>query len=369
MSRRLRIVEITPTLGVGGAERVVVHLARHLDRAQFEVSVVSLYDRLGTHLERELDAEGVPTAYLGKARGFDARMYSRLWSTFRRLKPDVVHTHNNSLRYVYPLRVLGAAPRIVHTVHNLAEHEVDAPGRLLQRVAFRYGVEPVAIGEAVATSIQRLYGLRPRWSIPNGIPVEHYRRSGDVRERTRDALSISPDARVVISVARFSRQKNTQALIEAFASSGLPAKGGHLLLVGDGAERSALELAVQRLGLGPKVRFLGVRSDVPDLLAAADIFAISSSWEGNPLSVLEAMSAGLPVLAFSVGCLPELVTADCGILVPGSSSEGLGAALKRMVESPSMLPTLAAGALRRAHEHFDVRVMSAAYERVFRESL
>src|SRR5258708_26822430 len=166
----MRVLQVIPTLAVGGAERVVALLARHLRRSGHAVGVVSLYDPHGSWIEAELRSDGVPLYFLGKRRGLDLRMIPRLARVVARFRPDVLHTHLYVLKYVLPALAASRRCRVVHTVHNLSEHEVERLSRSIQSLAFRMGVVPVAIGEVVAESMLRRVRLPPRDRTPNWLP-------------------------------------------------------------------------------------------------------------------------------------------------------------------------------------------------------
>ena len=121
----IRVVEVLATLKRAGAEHVAVSIARNLDRAVFEPSVISLFDEFPGGLEPTLAESGIPVRHLGKHKGLDATMWPRLVGAFRDLRPDIIHTHSYILRYVLPAAMLAGSGRIVHTVHNVAEREVD----------------------------------------------------------------------------------------------------------------------------------------------------------------------------------------------------------------------------------------------------
>src|SRR4051812_6926663 len=155
----MRVLQIIPTLWVGGAERVVSLLGRYLVRSGHAVGVISMFPARGTWIEEELRAAGVPLYFLGKRRGPDLRMIPRIARAIADFRPDVLHTHLYVLKYALPALAACRRFRVVHTVHNLAEHEVERSSRILQYVAFRAGVVPVAIGKAVAESMMRVYRL------------------------------------------------------------------------------------------------------------------------------------------------------------------------------------------------------------------
>lgn len=342
----MRIVELVPSLEVGGAERMAALMALGLGDAGHEVHVVSLYDPVGSWIEAELRPR-VPVVHLGKRPGLDPRILLPLRRVVRELRPDVVHTHLHALKYA-----LAAVPprKLVHTLHNLAEHEMEGPTRRLHAIAFRLGVTPVAIGAAVAASIRRVYGFDPRHVIPNGIPLAACRAAPEARAQVRAELGLG-DGPVFLSVGRLNRQKNHAGLIRAFAQ----VPGAHLLIAGEGELRAELEAAT-----GPRVRLLGARKDVPRLLAAADVFVLASRWEGNPLVVMEAMAAGRPVVATAVGCVPELVEAD-GLVPPGDEG-ALAAAMRRAMVDPGPAGERARAV---ADARFDARLMVDRYAELF----
>jgi glycosyltransferase involved in cell wall biosynthesis len=130
--------------------------------------------------------------------------------------------------------------------------------------------------------------------------------------------------------------------------------------------KSKLESQISALGLQGRVHLLGQRSDIPELLNAADVFVLSSDYEGNPLSVMEAMAAGKPMICTAVGGVPELVEDGCGLLVPPRDAQDLSKAMSYVLESPEARKSMGAASARRAVERFDLRVMTEAYEDLYR---
>lgn len=364
----MRILQMIPTLGTGGAERLLASLVPQLRSWGHAVGVVSEYDGRCGWLAGQLESQGVELHFLGKRRGLDVRMIPRMARAIRDFRPQVVHSHSpHVLRYAIPAVLLSARCPIVHTLHNMAERETDLPGAILQFLAFRAGVAPVAIGHAVAESIRRLYRLAPRVVIPNGIPVSEFEAPPRVGQELRGTLALPPDAPVFIAVGRLCEQKNHAALLDALASDRLRALGSHLLIAGDGELRGALEETTRSLRLGDRVHFLGTRRDIPRLLHAADVFVLSSLWEGNPLSVMEAMAASRPVVATAVGCLPELVSRDTGRLVAPGDRGGLEAAMFQLASDLSLARACGRASARVARQRFDAAVMARSYEHLYEE--
>jgi glycosyltransferase involved in cell wall biosynthesis len=240
----------------------------------------------------------------------------------------------------------------VHTVHNLAEREVDRFGRVLHRIAMRRGVRSVAISCEVARSFRALYGTEPDAVIPNGVDLP------PARAGWRESHGFSPDDILIASVARLDPQKNPLLLIESLP----PDPRCHLLLAGDGSLRDSLK---QRAS--SRIHVLGVRSDIPDLLAACDLFALASDYEGLPVAIIEAMAAGLPVVATAVGGIPELVEHNItGILVPPRDGQALAEALTALVRDPERRRALGERAGERSRL-FSAARMIEAYAALFTE--
>ena len=365
--KKIKVLHIVPALTPGGAERMVVHIARGLDRTRFEVAVVSLWRRVGSDLERLLEDSEAEAVYLGKGRGFDCRMYPRLHRVLGDYQPDIVHTHLDVLRYACTcLMRFKRTSRWLHTVNNMAECEVGPRARWIQRLAFGSGVVPVAVSGEVATSLQRLYGIGRCQVIWNCIPTDLYGSPRVPRPEWRAREGFANDDLLIVCVARLHAQKNHALLLEAFAPG--PARHGkaHLVMVGEGPLRPALEERAQRLGVLSHVHFLGVRADIPDVLAAMDVFALSSDYEGSPLSVVEAMAAGLPVVSTRAGGVSELVeNGREGVLVQPGDVQGLSGAMTFLAEHADARRSMGMAGASRARDSFDVSAMIRAYEALY----
>jgi len=366
------VFQILPSLVVGGAERLVVHLIEHLSRERFSPVCICLESPLGTHYEARVRASGAPLYFLGKGAGASGSVLRQLNALFRQYRPAVVHTHIIGLNYAYPLMLRYRTPARVHTVHSLAQREVGVRvGAWVRQLAFRYrlgGVVPVAVADEVRASIQQLYGYPDPPLIPNGIPTDEYAPDPDARAQWRQVHGIEPHATVLTHVGRFAPPKNHALLIEAFAQvrSDAPL---YLLLVGGGELENTVREQVAGLGLQERVRFLGVRADVADILRASDVFVLSSRVEGNPMSVMEAMAAGLPVVSTAVGGVPELVREGVtGLLVPSEDAGALAQAMQALVDDPVRRQAMGEAARQYAVAHFDIRHTVRGYEQLY-ESL
>jgi glycosyltransferase involved in cell wall biosynthesis len=312
-----------------------------------------------------LSAAAIPVTFLGKRLGFDPRMMRAIRHIIRTHRPDVVHTHRAVLQYALPALLESGAP-VIHTVHNIALQEVPRIARVAHRVAFSCGVTPVAIGEMVARSFKDVYRREPAAIIPNGINTAGFERPASAGARWRSQEGLGKEAVVCATVARFAAQKNLHVLVEAFKVVAAIEPKAVLVLAGDGPERDSLEQSCVSLRRTGRVRFLGRRSDVPDLLAASDVFVLSSKWEGNPLSVMEAMAAGLPVLSTAVGGVPELIQDGVtGRLIAEGSTSALADAILAMTLDRSQRIAMGHAARQRARALFDKRAMANGYAAIY----
>jgi len=357
---KVRVLHIIPNFGPGGAERLLVNLLEEFDHERFDVAAVSLYPETGTILEREIREKGLKVYYLNKHKGPDLRMIGELRRIFRDFRPDVVHTHLSVLRYTLLPAFFCRILVKVHTVHNVAQKEVDWVGKFVHWLAFRLaGAVPVSISREVAITLRNLYGQKIKTPvIYNGIPTKRFSAYSNRKNENEDI--------VLLHVGRFSHQKNHKLLIEAFELAVKECPKMRLWLVGDGELRPAIETLVAEKGLQSHVSFMGIRADVAELLGQCDIFALSSEWEGVPLTILEAMAAGRPVVATAVGGVPELVEdGTTGILVPPGDRVALAEALLRLANDPKLRQLMGEEGQKRARERFDITLTAREYETLY----
>jgi glycosyltransferase involved in cell wall biosynthesis len=364
--KKIKVLQIVPMLSPGGAERVAVHIVRGLNRQRYEPMVVSFTERMNCDLDDLLDEAGIETRYLGKHPGFDYRVYPRLQRVLSECQPDVVHTHLHVLRYALPCVIFPKKASWLHTVHNMAEREVEPRARWIQRCAYRRGVVPVAVAERVAESMQRLYGIQGCRVIANGIPTDGFANPRISRQEWRAKEGFAETDILFVCVARFAPQKNHRLLLNAFAQGPASNPNAHLVLVGEGVLQQQLEEQTKALHLTSQVHFLGLRADIPEVLGAGDIFVLSSDWEGNPLSILEAMAAGLPIVSTAVGGVPDLFeNGKEGLIVPSGDTPAFSKAMVSLVVHSSLRKSLGKAAADRAKGQFDVSLMVRAYEELY----
>lgn len=365
---RIRIIHLLPSFGLAGAEHMAAQLLLALARSH-DMGAISLAADAKSPIEAWLRQSGVAVWHLGKHAGFDPGMFRAVHRVLSQFRPQIVHTHLSAvLRYALPSMLLPESPLWIHTVHTLAERETDAVGRAAHGLAFRRGAIPVAVSAAVAESIRRVYRSNRIATIPNGIPVNGYSRDPQVRARWRDNQGFDGQTVLFIYVGRLQEPKDPLLLVEAFAS--LPDGRSHVVLVGDGPLENKVAESVRARGLERRVHLLGRRADIADCLAAGDVFVLPSHWEGNPLSVMEAMASGLPVISTAVGGIPELVQSGRhGLLVKAGDGPSFAAAMRVLLECPGARREMGDAARARALAEFTLERMVREYEALYRSSL
>ncbi len=368
-----RLMHLVLNLRVGGLERVVVDLVRCLDRTRYRVEVCCLDE--GGDLQREIESLGVPVTVLGMSQIGGGAVLGRLVEHMRANGTEVVNTHNVLAHKFGALaaRCAGVAV-VVHTKHGRNfvgrpfEHpKIQVYGHLLSWITDRI----VAVSDD-AREVCRRYELVPSRkliTIPNGVDVRRFEIAVDRQAVLRD-LGVPAEARLVGNVARFVPEKDQATLLRAFARVAEASPRAFLLLVGDGPLMEAAQRLSQELRIAGRVRFAGRRQDVPEILGALDAFALSSVTEGTSISLLEAMAAGVPVVATAVGGNPALIADGVtGLLCPSRDPEGLAGRIVEVLRDPSRARAMAAAARAKVRAAYSLERTAAAYADLYQELL
>jgi sugar transferase (PEP-CTERM/EpsH1 system associated) len=358
-------------------EQVAISVINHT-ATRYRHAVIALVG-IGAMRNRITDP-AVPCLSLDKKPGKDWGCYFRLWKMLRRLKPDLVQTYNIGTLDVAPVAWLAGVPRVVHAEHGRDVADPDGTNRRYR--AMRRWLEPfiaryVAVSTDLGKWLRESVGIAPAKvvCIPNGIDIERYAGAAGSRElRSLLGAFAPPGTLAVINVGRLDPVKDQAGLIAAFKllcdSSPATAARLRLVIVGEGACRNDLETQIARLGLHSQVCLLGDRKDVPEILAECDVFALSSVAEGIPLTLLEAMAAGLPIVATRVGGVGEVVVDGVtGTLVEPSNPAALAHALRGYVENESRRGQRGGAGRQRVEQRFSLPAMLAGYTSLYDEIL
>ncbi|HLL25660.1 MAG TPA: glycosyltransferase [Kofleriaceae bacterium] len=354
----MSIVHVLSSYGVGGQERVALDLAIGQRARGHRVSVISLAPAPDGAMAEEFAVAGIEVTRVPKRGGLDPTLVPRLARELHRRKADVVHTHNPlPLIYGAPAaRLVGA--RAIHTKHGV--NPGSRGHRMLRRAAAQLVHAFVAVSDTTAAQAraQKDMPLSRLHTIPNGIRLDRYAPDDGARSEVRVELGLG-DAWVVGTVGRLDQYKNQVLLVRAMAP--LLSSRVRLVIVGDGDNRAAVEAVVAALPEPRWVVMTGRRMDVPRLVHAFDVFALSSKTEGLPLVVPEAMAAGLPIVATAVGGLPSVIEPRVtGLLVPVDEA-ALSAALAELERDRTFARTLGVTARSTALSRYSSDRMVDAY--------
>jgi len=360
------VLHVVRSLETGGLERVVSELtiARGVDATQ--VACLVARGAFAAKIEEHKGTVHV----LSQNATSKLALASRLVHLVRELRPDVIHCHN-MLSHIYGSIAAIVGGRIP-TV--LTKHGPFLPtGRIgcaAQRFFFRR-TRVVAVSEEIRDLLAR-WGPSGRAHvtyIPNGVAVR-CEATPEERYAAREQLGWLPGQWIFLSVSRIVAQKGLEHLITAFARVRRLQPSARLVIVGDGPMSPELQALAASLNLSGVVSFLGQRMDVSRLLSAADTFVIPSEVEGTPMALLEAMAAGLPVIASAVGAMPVVVNdGEGGVLVPPRSPEILADAMLQMMADPPHAAKTGTAARRRVVQKFSLSSTVEMYEAVYRSAI
>jgi glycosyltransferase involved in cell wall biosynthesis len=366
---------VIANLDVGGAQAVVRTLARYLPEHGWTPVVVALRDG---PLRADLEAIGTTVEIVeGRDHPLTSplpavaeliRIRRGLADVAARHRAEVVQTHLlRSLDFLaLTLRGQGSVRAVFWTLHNarlelredqLPDQRLLGPKRLAYRLLYFGGARMadgfVAVARDVALGARRMY-RPPRGKlhlIPNGVDLDA--TAGQDRATIRHELGLPPDSHVVAVVAKLTEQKGHAILLRAMGSLLGQDSNLHVLIAGDGPLADALHAQAAGMPGGDRVRFLGVRSDVRAMLAAADLFVLPSLWEGLPMALLEAMAAGLPVVATAVsGTRDVVVDGVTGMLVPPGEELALADAIEQLITDRQTAEAMGSAGRQRVAEEF-----------------
>jgi glycosyltransferase involved in cell wall biosynthesis len=343
-SRVLNVLFLTIEIRIGGAERLVLELARKLDRRRFSPSIAFFAD---AQPAKEFVDLRVPLFPLRKQKGFDWQTMKTIDRIVREHRIDVIYA-NHFMPFIYACYAARRASRVglIFTEHSEADvFRVTGAWRPAGAALIRRCGAVIGVSDRVSAALRSHFWLDARavHTVENGVDVETLERAAISRTSTRKALHAGEDDLVIGLVANFRRNKNHLFLLKAY----LKAFGGRtdtkLVFIGQGfpedPENSGPEITafIRDNGLERAVSLLGYRSDVANLMNAMDVFCLVSHKEGLPLSLIEAMACGLPVVATDIDGLREVVQPGVnGMVVAPDDVDGLARSLVRLASDPAL---------------------------------
>lgn len=375
-NKKIKILHLLPLGTVGGMEQYVYSLCHFADRNRFDITVCVLFS--GGIVSDKIRKTGCRVIVLNMKNGFDLIKALKIRSIIRKDGFHIVNIHGQN-----PLgklcTILGRPPLIIHTDHGVSigarvkrKRRVVLFNRLLNPFVHHF----IAISEAMRESLQK------REKVPakritlmyNGIDIESVSGRGEDLQALKASLNIDSSSFVLAMIGRLAEEKEYPLLLKSLSL--LKEKGDDFvsLIIGDGPQRECLEKLSQEMGLGKYVKFLGERQDVAALLEIIDIFVFSSAAEAFSLTLLEAMAAGKPIVAFDVSGVNEaVVNGKTGHLVPFSDSEAFSEGVHSLMNDPHKTEKMGSAAFNRVKTHFtlakNIKALESLYLSLFEETV
>ncbi len=374
----MNITHILGSFGPGGAEMGVVRLIRSFPRGDITHSVCSIGSNIAM---KELLPEDTACYSLG-IDGASYTAFVPLLRLFKKTKTSIAHVNNLASWFDVALASKLAGCRCIETFHGVEDDIVrfPLPRRILFKIASLMTHSVTAVAGAAAERMIKLTGIKRSKIrvIPNAVDTDFFRPcpSPEEKDKLRKDLDLPKASLLLGCVAALRPVKDHDGLLKAFAEAvsgkygNVPNSGIYLVLVGDGVLESDLRRLAEKLGIGRSVIFLGRRNDIHRLLQALDVFVLNSKTEGMSYAILEAMAAGLPVIATAVGANTELIGhGKEGYLVPQGDIESMARYIFQIGNNNSVLANMGKNARKKVVDLYSIDKMitsyKALYERVY----
>ena len=353
----MKILHVITSLRTGGAEKLMVDLLPRLRDLGNDVELI-LFDGTRTPFYVELENTGIKIHTL--SLGVNVYNPLNIFRLRKYLKKyDIVHTHNTACQYFVPLAkiITRSKCKLITTEHNTTNRRRSIIGfKLIDKFIYRRYNHIISISQKATENLMNYIGQNfSITTIVNGVDISIY--------NNLPKPNISYKHEIIISmIAGFRKQKDQDTLIKAIS---LLPDNYNLWLIGDGERREILENLVNTLGLTNRVKFWGIRSDIPKLLAKSHIVVLSSHWEGLSLSSIEGMASGRPFIASDVDGLREIVNEN-GILFPHRDEKTLAHEIKSLCENTERYKQITIACQAKAKQ-YDINIMAKKYNNIYHD--
>ena len=372
----MTVLQLISSAGFYGAESMLVSLSHALGRLGCDVTAGVLSDQRHPHEEVAEAAQelGLKTCVIPCQGRFDTHVPGRIRKLLKNQNVDILHTHGYKAD-LYGFAAARLAPvghrsRLVSTCHNWPNPSARMQSYAkLNRVFLRF-FDAITTPSPLVEKILKDSGIAPRkvfW-ISNGVNVG-VQNNAQVRLAVRRELNVDDDAPVVGFVGRMVDGKGGTTLLEAAKQIVNAVPSVKFVFIGEGPQRKDWEGLVQVLGLSGRVFFTGVRKDMSSMYAAMDIMVLPSYEEAMPMCVLEAMAAGLPVVATRVGAIPEVVDQQSGIVVEPRDAMTLAEAMLRLLQNPEAARAMGEAGRKRIQQKYSSDAMAQQYMNIYSQAV
>lgn len=355
----MRIAQMLDSLNWGGAQRMQLFLVETLRPLGIDITVISLDDDHNSTIPAELEALGARVVTFPFPQLFSPGSFADLAKFMHREKFDLLHAYLTHSNIVGPAVARLSGTPVIASLRNTDSglKTYSRQREYLERLSLQHlAWQVMANGNSVGRYARERLGDKVVIDVISNAVEPIPQLSEADRYDVRTAILGDPQQTIILSVGRLAAQKGFTDLIKAFAAVHPDHPTTALVIAGGGKLREPLQEQINRLGIQSCTFLLGARDDARRLMAAADIYVNASHFEGTPVSVLEAMSAGLPVIATTVGEAPFLLEEDAGLLVPPQQPEAIEGALRSLLESPERCRSLSRSAIERVNRVYSRRV-------------
>ena len=369
MAKLIKILFVTFSLDVGGLENLVLELARNLDRERFASSICTL--QKGGKLQQEFERSGIPVYVIEKREGMDFFLPFKIYRLLKQKKIDIVHT-NNAVPWLYVgISVLFRRRiRLIHTEHSHLPVEKELlikAERLLSKLTFSIVADSANVAKFLSSRVN-VPGRKLK-TIYNGVNCKRLNININAQSKKRE-IGRGGSEQIVGIVGRLVLVKDHVNLLCAFKKVINEVSRVKLLIIGDGELKDYLVKYAHDLKITQKVKFLGNRFDVPDLLKTMDVFVISSLSEGFSIALLEAIASGIPVVATNVGGNAEIIEHGVsGLLVPPKDPNEISKMIVSLLKNKEMAKKIGERGQRKVRADFSFEKMKEKYQSVYYNSI
>ncbi len=352
----MKIMQVIPNFGYGGAEVMCAGLAIELKKMGHDVLVVSLYT-LKTSIVDEMISNNVRFVTLGKKGGVDFFFFFKLAEIIHKEKPDVVHSHLYATKYAQFLASIFGVKTKVFTIHNEAVKDGTKIDHFLNRFLLKFcNVTPVTLSNDLIESSCKVYGpkLRHMPVVFNGIPLD---KCLPVDAYAKEAVKF-------LHVGRFMEAKNHKKMVEGFVKAKKKCPNIELFMYGEGPLQSEIMQLVEKYEAVSYIHYCGISSDIYSVMHEMDVFLLPSLWEGFPMTLVEAMGTGLPIIASNVGGIPNMLKNNYSAMIIEPNSECVCESIVALCNDLSLREKLGRNALDDSVK-FSSKGMALSYLNVY----
>jgi len=365
LAEKLKILIITYTLEVGGAERVAVSIAKGLNKSKFEPIFCCFK---GGALEKDLRDHGISVFNLNKSRGFDLSVLTKLIKIIKEKKIDIIHTHSFSPNFWGRLAgIIARVPVIIGTEHSVASVKTIFQKKA-DKILAKYSSKIVSVSDRVKLSLCEEENISPDkiLTIYNGIDPMKPSSNKEAISKKNEGLGIDLNKKIIVSIGRLEPPKGYEFLLESAKTVKREFPPIQFVIVGEGSLRYKLEKLRDDLKLRDTVIFLGHRNDIADILSISDIAALPSVREGFSVSLLEFMSLGKPIIATDVGGNNEaVINGESGIIIPPMDPIALTQGILKLIQENNTAEDMGMRAMERFKENFTLQTMIQEIEKLY----